>query len=273
MSLKGVAKETLQIIADGRYTAPSGRAVSLEPQIGEAIRGTRLWRPAELAELLADRRWATGATTSVEVTGETTQLAAQRLAAADPVVLNFASARNPGGGFINGAKAQEEDLARCSALYPCLTSQRDYYAANRATDSLLYEDLIIYSPRVPFFRVRSRERIEDPFLASVITAPAPNAGQQLMRDPDAGAAIEEALRRRAGYVLALAAHMGHRTLVLGAWGCGVFRNDPAQVAGAFGTHLEGALAGAFERVVFAILDRTGERRVLAPFEARFSTSA
>jgi uncharacterized protein (TIGR02452 family) len=107
----------------------------------------------------------------------------------------------------------------------------------------------------------------------VITAPAPNAGQQLMRDPDAGAAIEEALRRRAGYVLALAAHMGHRALVLGAWGCGVFRNDPAQVAGAFGTHLEGALAGAFERVVFAILDRTGERRVLAPFEARFSTSA
>src|SRR5690606_12825849 len=53
MSLKGIAKETLQILEDGRYVAPSGRTVSLEPAIDEAIGGTRLWRPAELAELLA----------------------------------------------------------------------------------------------------------------------------------------------------------------------------------------------------------------------------
>lgn len=49
---------------------------------------------------------------------------------------------------------------------------------NRATESLLYTDHIIYSPRVPFFRVRNRELIEDPFSSSVITAPAPNAGKR-----------------------------------------------------------------------------------------------
>src|SRR5262249_60941792 len=90
------------------------------------------------------------------------------------VALNFASARNPGGGFLGGAKAQEEDLARRSALYACLLTQRPYYDANRAERSLLYTDHIIYSPSVPFFRDRALDLVESPFCASIITAPAPN---------------------------------------------------------------------------------------------------
>ncbi len=60
--------------------------------------------------------------------------------------LNFASAKSPGGGFLNGAKAQEEDLARCSALYACLKDADDYYHPNRISGSALYTDHIIYSP-------------------------------------------------------------------------------------------------------------------------------
>ncbi|MCZ7684092.1 MAG: TIGR02452 family protein [Sandaracinaceae bacterium] len=70
-------------------------------------------------------------------------------------------------------------------------------------------------------------------------------------------------------MLAVAAHHGHDALVLGAWGCGVFRNDPTEVAGLFGEALEGRFAGAFARVVFAVLDSSEERRFIGPFERRF----
>lgn len=67
----------------------------------------------------------------------------------------------------------------------------------------------------------------------------------------------------------------YRRLVLGAWGCGVFRNDPAQVAGAFRTLLGpgGRFAGAFERVAFGILDRTPGATVRAAFERAFPEGA
>ena len=103
---------------------------------------------------------------------------------------------------------------------------------------------------------------------SVITAPAPNAGEVLARDPGAGPRIEAALRHRAGIVLALARWKGHRTLLLGAWGCGVFRNDPAMVSDAFGAWLTSdTFAGAFDHVTFAVFDRT--KRVHAAFAERF----
>ena len=97
---------------------------------------------------------------------------------------------------------------------------------NRAQKSLLYTDHMIYSPSVPWFRTRSTNLLDYFFLASVITAPAPNAGQVLRRAPDASPEIEACVRRRAGMVLAVARELGHRNLLLGAWGCGVFRNDP-----------------------------------------------
>ncbi len=246
--LEQVARETLALCERGTYTAPSGREVDLRAAMVAAIEGTQLYTPDRLATLAPPPRVSTP---SIEVTDETTQRAAQRLATtADVVLLNFASARNPGGGFLRGAKAQEEDVARCSGLYPCLLTQRAYYDANRAEESVLYTDHLIHSPRVPFFRTQSRDMpIEEPFLASVITAPAPNAGQALRGDRASRAAIRETLVRRARYVVSVAAERGHRTLLLGAWGCGVFQNDPTEVADAF------AAALAFvdvDRVVFAV---------------------
>ncbi len=279
MSLRGIAKETLEIIETGRYGAPDGTAVDLGDAVERAVAGSRTYEPAQLAALVATtpaRAAGTGAP-RVEVTGETTQEAARRLVldegAGDLVLLSFASARNPGGGFINGAKAQEEDLARCSALYACVKPQLTYYSANRRETSLLYTDHAIYSPSVPFFRVKSRELIATPFQASVITTPAPNAGGVRKRAEDGGVRIREALARRAGMVLAIAEAHGHRTVLLGAWGCGVFRNVPAEVAGAFGAWLEGdRFAGAFDRVVFAVLDRTRDQANRRAFDARFGAT-
>jgi uncharacterized protein (TIGR02452 family) len=80
------------------------------------------------------------------------------------------------------------------------------------------------------------------------------------------------LHERAERVLAVAAHHGARQLVLGAWGCGVFRNDPAEVAGAFHAHLTGAFSSAFERVVFAVWDRSPGSANRAAFAERFPSS-
>jgi len=274
MSLKGTAAQTLQILESGYFLTPDGEPVSLEPALSEAIKGTRLYTPEQAMEIMQSLHPTSGQVPTIEVTDETTQVAASRLVqsefAADLVLLNFASARNPGGGFINGAKAQEEDLARCSGLYPCLLSQPRYYEENRTYESVLYTDHIIYSPNVPWFRTRGRDHPDRLFLASVITAPAPNAGVALTRDPSCEPEVEFALRQRAGLVLSVAADHGHRTLLLGAWGCGVFRNTPSRVADAFGSWLESRhFVGAFDRVVFAIYDRSRGQTTLCAFHQRF----
>jgi uncharacterized protein (TIGR02452 family) len=277
MSLTGTAKETLEILERGEFVARDGKVVNFAIEQKLAEKNTKLYRPEEVKDLLdkigsVDRQ----SKLTIEVTNETTQVAAHRLVTSegcqDLVLLNFASARNPGGGFINGAKAQEEDLARCSGLYPCLLTQPEYYEVNRANDSLLYNDYLIYSPQVPWIRVRNRELLDRYFLASVITAPAPNAGQVLRRDPDAMPEIETALRQRAGYVLAVARDNGHRSLLLGAWGCGVFRNEPSMVADAFGQWLESQhFEGCFERVVFGIYDSSKTKDTLQAFQERFNS--
>lgn len=276
MSLRGVAQQTLEIIERGGYATADGTFVDLAGEIEAAIAGTLLYTPRQLEGLLHGRE-GEGGRPVIEVTGELTQEAGRRLVldegCDDLVLLNFASAKNAGGGFINGAKAQEEDLARASALYPCMLEARGYYEANRNCDHLVYTDHMIWSPDVPFFRVHARELLDQPFLASVITAPAPNAGALDREWPEElrGITYEDALRKRAGKVLALAEERGHRTLLLGAWGCGVFRNDPELVADAFGRWLEGSrFAGSFDRVVFAVWDRNGVNT--EAFQRRFGVA-
>jgi uncharacterized protein (TIGR02452 family) len=212
------------------------------------------------------------------VTPERTQDAARRLVqeegVVDLVLLNFASARNVGGGFLNGARAQEEDLARSSGLYRCLETQPEYYDANRRTSSLLYTDHVIYSPGVPWFRAGTREFLERPFCAAVITAPAPNAGEYLRRNGGSQSELVTTLVRRAAYVLTVAEAQGHRTLLLGAWGCGVFRNRPADVAEAFMSHLEqDRFRHSFRRVEFAVYDSAPGQPNLVAFRERVDAAA
>jgi uncharacterized protein (TIGR02452 family) len=272
-SLEETARETMSIVAAGSYTAPSGACVCIGPSVKAAIAGTRTFEPAELDRLLEGAR-AGSATqgTLVEVTLETTQAATHRLfvaeKTADIAVLNFASATTAGGGFLHGARAQEEDIARCSALYACLQTQTEFYALHRMGTSALYTDAMIYSPRVPFFRVRADELLEAAYEASVITAAAPNAGKAFGATV---AEIEAIFRRRTGKVLALAEARGHRSLVLGAWGCGVFGNDPVMAADSFGTWLEAdRFRGSFDRVVFAVYDPRPDRPSHTPFARRLS---
>jgi uncharacterized protein (TIGR02452 family) len=269
MNLRTLATETLSICAAGEYRAATGEHVVLRDALTAAREGTTLYRPADVAELPAIDQPGAGAPRS-EVTNETTTAALRRLYAAgveDALALNFASARNVGGGFLGGARAQEEDLCRTSALFPCLETQPTYYAANRAHRSCLYTDHAIYSPRVPFFRDDALALQPTLAFASVLTMPAPNAAE-LTRNPGAAQALEETFRARARAVVRMAASRGHRTLLLGAWGCGAFRNSPVLAADAFARALADT-AQAFDLVLFAVWERSGAGPNFAAFRERF----
>ncbi|NEA51277.1 TIGR02452 family protein [Streptomyces sp. SID10815] len=264
--LRGIAQQTEQIVMAGSYRAADGRTVRLAAAVEAARAGTRLHGP----DPVAVPRW-TPVTTSVEVTGESSLEAARRLPG--PVaVLNFASARNPGGGYLNGAQAQEEALCRASALYTCLLGARRFYDHHRAHRDPFYSDRVIHSPAVPVFRDDRGRLLDEPYTAGFLTAAAPNAGVVLRTAPERAAALPRVLAVRAERVLETAAAHGYRRLVLGAWGCGVFRNDPARVAEAFRTQLApgGRFADAFEQVVFGVLDRTPGSAIRSAFERTFA---
>lgn len=276
MSIHPKAAEIFRVVHERGYDLPSGR-VDLGNALAGCVGGSRTWTPDELAAIVDARtREASPPGCAIEVTGETTQAASFRLSRAGAehlALLNFASAKNPGGGFLGGARAQEEDLCRCSLLYPAIAEQTTYYEVNRARrgpDTALYSDHLITSPSVPFLRVRADDPwLDTPFFADVITAPAPNAGA--LDVATLAVELDATFRRRTRMVIALAAHLGHRELVLGAWGCGAFRNDPELAADAFSDALA-TLDHDFSRVVFAVFDpRAGTPNTRA-FERRFAAA-
>jgi uncharacterized protein (TIGR02452 family) len=264
-----LARETLAALERGTYDGPTGSVDFAEAQRA-AETGSRLYRPADAADLLRELTWPAGPLADVRVTGATTLEAAAQLAAefGRVGVLNFASARNPGGGFLGGSQAQEESLARSSGLYPCLTQFAEMYAHNSLpTSTALYSDHLIYSPAVPVLRQDDGQWLPRPLLLDIITAPAVNAGALIRNAPDLLPQLVPTMRQRLRLVLAAAARHGVEALVLGAWGCGVFANDPAQVAQLFAEALaEPSIRGRFRCITFAVFDPKPPHAVLKAFE-------
>ncbi|WFF03765.1 TIGR02452 family protein [Micromonospora sp. WMMD964] len=264
--LREIARQTVAIAESGRYRNGSGAEVVIDEAVRAAVTGTRHHLPDEV---LAVRDAEPGVGT-VEVTHESTLQAARRLGPG-AACLVFASAKNPGGGFLGGAQAQEESVARSSALYPCLRAVPEFYTSHRGQQDLRYSDRVIYSPLVPVFRDDKGNLLDQPYTTSFLTAAAPNLGAIVNNQPEHTAAVPAVLTRRARRVLEVAAAHGHRTIVLGAWGCGVFRNDPATVAGAFAEALR--VVDRFDHVVFAIHDGLPGTPVYRAFVERFPGSA
>ena len=269
MALKQLAQETLDLIQAGQYQF-NGQTVRFRQQQKSAVQGTTLYRPEHLESLPAA---PAGESQTIRVVDGTTQVVAQALSkGGNAALLNFASARNPGGGFLNGAKAQEEDLCRCSGLYPCLTECMEYYEVNRKQSSLLYTDYAIFSPLVPFFKTRGTgELLAEPFSVSVITAPAPNSGPFLRRNPGAIEELEQTFERRWRNILRIARDQGVKRLLLGAWGCGAFGGDPiiASRSAKLANKKEG---GGIDEIVFAIPAKGRQSKAnLEAFRETFST--
>lgn len=159
-------------------------------------------------------------------------------------ILNFASYKNPGGRFIEGSSAQEESLCHRSNLYNILTTSfKDYYEWNRSNlNRAMYENRALYIPDVIF---------DEKYKADVITCAAPNFKaasryQQVTREEN-----DRILKDRISFLMSIIASHNVETVVLGAWGCGVFGQDPETVARMFKEELE---IHGVKNAIFAIID-------------------
>ena len=256
-----LGSSALHVSREGRYRNPRGDSVDIVPWV-EAALAAKVSLPPDAP--LPRRPRERFAEMTVAVANETTMSAGRRLVEAgdSTLALNFANGVNPGGGFLAGARAQEEALCRSSALYLTLEDDAMYEAHGRRPDHAS-TDWAILSPHVAFFRTDDGTPLDAPWRLSVLTCAAPVAG-------DIGGKAAELLRRRIGRVLAIAEAYAYEALVLGAWGCGAFGNDPTRTALDFRDALCGPFLGAFHEVVFAVADWSPERRFLGPFRDAFA---
>lgn len=278
-----IAADTVGItVGMGTYEDPEGSLVDIGKAIETSVKNTREWPPR--SSLPPPLEGIRSKQTIFEVTLESTLAASHRLVTTGkrPLALNFASAKNPGGGFQNGSRAQEESLAYASALYASLRNRKMYTAhrKGRMYSPYLYDDYIILSPDVPVFRDENGAllRSDQVWNCSFITSPAPNANEHRVHSinkHEAEQEIKACFKRRLCRVLTIAQRAGYEDLVLGAWGCGVFGCDPVMVADLFYEALTGKRAngfhGCFRHITFAIREPTLDHPTVKPFVERFGS--
>ena len=164
------------------------------------------------------------------------------------VVLNFASYKYPGGKFLEGSCAQEECLCHESNLYNVLKGFPDYYDWNKKNlYKSLYLDRAIFSPNIIF--VDKNFGYEK---CNVITCAAPNYSAARKYRNASKEENLDVLKCRIDFVLSIAADQKQKILILGAFGCGVFGQDPYIVSSIFKTLLSTKYKDVFDTVVFAI---------------------
>lgn len=145
-------------------------------------------------------------------------------------VLNFASYKHPGGGFMQGAMAQEEALCHASTLYPVLKAfESSHYAENgKCLNRGLYTNTALYSPNIMFFREGQPDT-----LADVLTCAAPNYSVALRYGKFTAEENASTLSQRIEFIYRIVASRHVDTFIVGAWGCGVFKQDAEVVAELF----------------------------------------
>lgn len=258
--LKNIALDTINILQTTQKYKVNNVEIDISEEIENSVEETILYQPgatfdSRIKPLENKRRG------HIDLTNETTLHAAIRLSKDlkipqdEIVVLNYASARNPGGGYDTGANAQEESIARQTSLISSITQERvrEMYDYNRKEKSLLYSDYMIYTPSAVIFRNDNEEYIQEPSLTSIITCPAANL-TNIEKDGN----IDEARKvmlNRCRKIIQVAILNENTAIVLGAFGCGVFRNNPYDVANYFKTILiDENYKDFFDEIVFAIID-------------------
>jgi len=267
-----ISQETLDIIEKGSYRVGNEK-VELAELVNNAMATSKLIRPHEHKSIDSSLAYET----VIEVMNETTLQGAKRLSDSSKFkkigVLNFASAKNAGGGFLGGSQAQEESLARNSALYATLEKHPEYYEYHRKVNkTLLYSHHMIYSPDCPVFRLDDGTLLEKPYLVDFLTSPAPNRGAIAQNEPNSLDKIDTLFAERIEHILNLFLENGCDALVLGAWGCGVFRNSPEMVAKLFAEKLlaNGKFLNVFKYIVFSIPENPKNNVNSLAFEKAFS---
>ena len=181
-------------------------------------------------------------------------------------ILNFASATNPGGGVTKGSSAQEEAICRCSTLYQNLKEEKiwkKFYAPHRRAHDPLHNDDCIYTPGVMVFKSDTDYPQLLPeekwYSVNVLTCAAPNLREQPSNGMNAGDSAVHISRedlqalheKRMHRVLEIANAKENEVVILGALGCGAFRNPPTVVAQAMKTVVQ-EYRKNFETIEFAV---------------------
>ncbi len=167
-------------------------------------------------------------------------------------VLNFASFKYPGGGFVRGSRAQEECLCHESFLYNVLNEfDKTFYEENREdSNNSLYLNRALYSPDIRFFKN------DNSCLADVLTCAAPNFSSAYKYNHVSKLKNSVALKQRSQFILNICSTKNVDTLILGAWGCGVFGQDPSEVVNLFVEELKNHKD--IENVIFAVIDKESD---------------
>ena len=290
-ALKRIAEETLTAIRERSY-AYRGVDQDLTEAVKEAESKTVYYSPSS-----SIKQWASSTEPSRDPTHSSpthisilqiTTLDAARLLdnvyKSNPSengktgILNFASATKPGGGFKNGAEAQEESIARSSTLFSALKTDnaQKFYKLhtreNAENAAAYYSHGMIYSPNISIFRDDDGNWTY-PFLVDVLSCAAVNAGEVRKANgiitPAHEVGIEKEMAERMGRILYLFELKGVRNIILGTFGTGVFRNDVVTIARIW-AHLllrpEARFKDSFDRIIFAI---TGEETFIN-FQSAFN---
>lgn len=201
-------------------------------------------------------------------------------------VLNFASATNPGGGVVHGSSAQEEAICRCSTLFPCLNTKimlDGFYLPHRALDNPLYNNDCIFTPDVKVFKCDTSfpEKMQESewWNVDIITCAAPNLRSvpSNMMNPGGGSRkakisdkeLKRLLTSRIQRIFEIAISQKAEVLVLGAFGCGAFRNPPKLVAEVFAEFTE-KYRECFDVIEYAVFHREHERENYDAFKGAMS---
>lgn len=178
-------------------------------------------------------------------------------------VLNFASAIHVGGGVKTGAGAQEECLCRCSTLYFAISdpeTKRKFHDTHYKDIKIgkinsIYNDDCIYSPGITVFKSDTALPKLMPenewYNVDVITCAAPNLNSRYDNIIISDKNLKELHKRRARRILDIAVSEGEDVIILGAFGCGAFKNPPAVVAEAYREVIQDYLFD-FKTIEFAV---------------------
>lgn len=249
--LRQISLETLNVIASPKYVV-NGKTYNMRDMVMNMVDNTRLYKATDFIPVVHGIPWDSSYHL-VNMTTTGSILHFQQFLNQKIGVLNFASAIKAGGGWLNGKVAQEEDIMRKTTAFLSLLLQDEFYTSHNIADPI-YSDAIIYSPKVLIIRDENYNFIE-PEAIDLFTCAAVNATE--CRNNMIKCDFKKRMYDRIDKVIRAMAVNNEETIVLGAFGCGVFGNNPTNIADIFHEILvEEQMENKFKNIIFAVYDNS-----------------
>lgn len=267
--LTKIFHNTVQIVNSGFYITESGKIVKL-PNDSKVTNGTVFYSE----EFNVHNVPCLKGKTIIEVTDKDCLQETLRLTREGyyPAVLNMASRRNPGGGVLKGSRAQEESIFRRTDIFKSLYQFAPYAGVFgvRKTENQYPLDPNyggVYSPNVTLFRDPEKEGcglLETTEYINVISVAAMNR-PEINSYGRISSSLIDGVKNKLRTIFRIALRHRHDSVVLGAWGCGAYKNPPAHIAALFHEVLnEEEFKNKFRKIVFAIMEDHNSRKAHNP---------